>query len=88
MQSSGLWGRPCLEDQKLHGYNGDTGLLFTPGISLDKMIGNPRTAHGGLLSVGASIAATDNSLCFYKWEEPPHLPPTATPTPPPPPYTT
>jgi len=83
----------CLNDQKLHGYNGDTGAVIYPGGGANElMAGTHSYSTTGIVARGRIYVATDNKVYAFKvpggTPTPTPTPTaTATPTPTPPPPT-
>jgi hypothetical protein len=65
-------------DQRLHGYDGNTGTLVYAGGGANELMDNARRFNTGIVARGRIYVATDNKVYAFKV---PGLTPTPTPTP-------
>ena len=73
----------CLNDQKLHGYDGDTGgVVYAGGGTNELMLGTHSYSTTGIVARGRIYVATDNKVYAFKLPGGTPTPtPTATPAP-------
>jgi hypothetical protein len=78
-----VWVVGAEGDQRLHGYNGDTGAVVYAGGGLNELMANTRKWNTGIVARGRIYFAASNKV--YAFTVPAVTPtptPTATPTPP------
>jgi hypothetical protein len=69
-------------DQRLHGYNGDTGAVMFSGGGANELMTNTRQWNTGIVARGRTYFAADNKVYAFKLPQATPTPtPTATPTP-------
>jgi hypothetical protein len=88
-----VWVVGAQGDNRLHGYNGDTGAVVYAGGGADELMTGTRKWNSGITARGSIYVANDNKV--YKFNVPvgtptptPSVTPTATPTPTPTPAAT
>jgi len=75
-----VWVVGAQGDQKLHGYNGDTGAVVYAGGGANELMTGTRKWNSGMVARGSIYVANDNKV--YKFHVPGGTPtPTPTPTP-------
>jgi hypothetical protein len=76
-------------DQRLHGYNGDTGAVMFSGGGANELMTNTRQWNTGIVARGRTYFAADNKVYAFKLPQATPTPtPTVTPTPTPTPTPT
>jgi hypothetical protein len=73
-----VWAVGAEGDQKLHGYNGDTGAVIFAGGGTNELMTGTRKWNSGMVARGSIYVANDNKV--YKFHVPSGTP-TPTPTP-------